>query len=477
MPGFFISHSLRNDKTNIAYGKALSSMSILHHVSAKWLSFIVILSFLVLSAAPALAENQSAPLPVWTKGQVWAVGGERDLSGVLGENLGDLREELSTLGNISVNNLQLTGSAGTWTVFKVAEVRSDTYLLEYSVGLRIQGQIAVNLSGDMPAAGTYLAGSMPNENRSVSANAFLEFVITSHGFVTIDKATMAIVGVVSTSVVDENLTFDASNFPNYSTSFTYRGMMVNLTYEDYAVDENLHLELSSSMDFAPALPLLQFPLSVGDNWTIDSKMTTAGTARGYFNATGLPSSLKSDMTVKNGVFNGSVKVQDLTKLGTMDLNNGTIQPVNQDIKTSMQCVGTKSVSDWAGNIVTVFDVKEKQSGAHTYYSPSTGFLATALVKPQLDMLDGVVALPANSITSALDLNTEVSVASADPSTATGEIAQIGAYQGVEPASLVSSSGTGAADQAPINFIAIAIVGLAAIIGISVLVYSNRKRKV
>ena len=69
------------------------------------------------------------------------------------------------------------------------------------------------------------------------------------------------------------------------------------------------------------------------------------------------------------------------------------------------------------------------------------------------------------------------VASAEPSHATGEIAQIGAYQGVEPASLVSSSGTGAADQAPINFIAITIVGLAAIVGIFVLVYSNRKKKV
>ena len=194
------------------------------------------------------------------------------------------------------------------------------------------------------------------------------------------------------SVVDENLTFDASNFPNYSTSFTSRGIMVNLTYENYAVDESLHLELSSSMDFAPALPLLQFPLTVGNNWTIDSKMTFAGTAKGYFNATGLPTSMKSAMTVKDGAFTSSVKVQDLTKLGTMNLNNGTVLPITQDIKTSMQCVATESVSDWAGDIVTVFDVKEKQSGAHTYYSPNTEFLATALVKPQLDMLDGVLSI-------------------------------------------------------------------------------------
>ena len=101
----------------------------------------------------------------------------------------------------------------------------------------------------------------------------------------------------------------------------------------------------------------------------------------------------------------------------------------------MQCVGTKSISDASGNNITIFDVKEKQSGAHLYYSPNIGFLATALIQPQLSMLNGFVTLPGGSITNSVNLNTEISMTSADPANATDGISRIGSYQGVEPVSL------------------------------------------
>jgi hypothetical protein len=440
-------------------------MSILHSSSVKLFSVVAILSLLIVSSAASMAENQTAPLPTWTKGQTWAVGGEKNLSNVLGENQ-NMLDNLAVLGNITIENLQLTGSAGAWTVFKVADVTQDTYLLEYSIGLRIHGDFNVQLSGSLPRAGNYNVSEMTKVYKVISGDASLNFLVTSHGIATIDKATMGIISVTATSVLDERLTFNATNFPNYTTSGILP-MKVNMTFEDYAIDESLHLKLNSTVDFTPELSLFEFPLAVGDNWTVDSKATFEGDAEGYFNATGLPSSTTSSMVNKNGAFNGSVRIQDLTKLGTMQLNNGTIKPVEQDIQTSMQCVGTKSIDDASGNNITIFDVKEKQSGAHLYYSPNTGFLATALIQPQLSMLNGFVTLPSGSITNSVNLNTEISMTPADPANATNEISQIGSYQGVEPVSLISSgtgsTGLGQDSMMIIIFIAVIVV-IAAIVG-------------
>jgi hypothetical protein len=413
-------------------------MSILHNASVKLISFILVLSLLVVSSAVVMAQDQSAPRPTWTTGQIWALGGERDLSNVLGENLGNLQDTLDLL-NISMNNPQMTGSAGAWVVFKVIEVKQEAYLLEYSTGLRIHGNLGVYLTGLLPRAGIYDLSNMTLENKSVSGDASFNLLITSHGVITMDKGSMAVTGIVSTSVLDESLNFNATNF-------------------------------------TPALSLINFPLTVGNNWTVHSKMTIGGTAEGFFNATGLPSTMDSQLVQKNGVFNGSVRIEDLTSLGTMKMDNGTITPTDRDVQTTMQCIGTKTIDDGSGNNITVYDVKEKESGAHLYFSPNTEFLATALVKPQLDMLSGLVILPGNSIISSLNLNTEISMTSIDTTTATNKISQIGSYQGVEPVSLISSTdttGTGAAqDSTVLIFIMAAIVVI--LVGVGGVLYLRKR---
>ena len=453
-------------------------MNVLHSSSAKLFSIIAILSLLVVSSAAVMAQDRSTPMPAWTKGQTWAVGGEMDLANVAGANLGTMQDTL-TLFNISIDQLQMTGTAAAWMVFKVTDVRQDTYLLEYSAGLCIHGGLDANLTGDLPIEGTYNLFNMTKEKRGIGADACLDQVLTSHGVATIDKATMAIVGVVSTSVLDQRMTFNAHNFPDYSTSISIRGITVNMTYQNYSVAECLHLELASNISFAPALNLLQFPLTVGNNWTIDSKMTFEGTARGNFNATGLPSSMLSGLIQKSGAFNGSVPVQDLTKLGTMQLDNGTFGPVEQNIKATMECVGTTSVGDGPGHNITVFDVKERQSGAHLFYSPDNEFLASALVNPQLDLLNGLVTLPGGSMTNKLKLNTGISMASADPIAATDEISKIGASQGVQPVSLLTPTDTGSAvpgqDPTMMIFFVAAIVVIGAGVG-AVLLLRKRAPK-
>ena len=212
-------------------------MSILHSSSAKLFSVVAILSLLIVSSAASMAENQTAPLPIWTKGQTWAVG-EKNLSNVLGENqnmLDNLRC-LVTSPSITFNSpgQQAPGLFSKWPTRT-----QDTYLLEYSTGLRIHGDFNAQLSGYLPRAGNYNISEMTEVYKVISGNASLNFLVTSHGNATIDKTTMGIISVTSTSVLDERLTFNATNFPNYTTSGALP-MKVNMTFEDYAIDESLH---------------------------------------------------------------------------------------------------------------------------------------------------------------------------------------------------------------------------------------------
>jgi hypothetical protein len=453
-------------------------MGIPHSASAKFISVLAVLSLLFVSSAVVMAQDQSAPLPTWTKGQTWAIGGDKDLSTVLGENLGTLRDNLAMLGNISIDSLHVTGTAGAWTVFKVKNVTADTYLLEYCTGMCVHGTVYVSLHGNLPSAGVQDMGSMIKENKVISVNACLDFMLTCHGVATIDKATMAVISDNSTSVLDESLTFKAVNFPSMSTVMSISGASLNMSYQNYSVSERLHLELASDASFSPSLNLIQFPLVVGDNWTIDSKMTFTGQAKGYFNATGISPLSLSGLIEKDGDFNGSVRVQDLTQLGSMPINNGTIGPVDLNINALMECVGTKVIDDCGSN-VTVYDVVEKQSGVHMYYSPDTEFFASFMMKPQLSSLGGMFSLPAGTITSGMNMNTSMSMASADPATATQEITSIGASQGVQTVSLVSPTDTGSAatgaDSTMTILLLVAIAAIGACIGV-VLLLRNRSKK-
>lgn len=453
-------------------------MGIPHRTSAKFISVLAVLSLLIVSSAVVMAQDQSAPLPTWTKGQTWAIGGDKDLSGLLGENLGTLQNNMALLGNISIDSLQVTGTSGAWAVFKVKDVTADTYLLEYCTGMCIHGTVHVSVHGKMPSAGVQDMSSMTTVNKVVSLNACLDLMLTCHGVATIDKATMALISDNSTSVLDESLVFKAVNFPSMSTVMSISGASMNMSYQNYSVNECLHLELASDASFSPALNLIHFPLAVGDNWTIDSKMNFTGQAKGYFNATGISPSSLSGMIEKTGAFNGSARIQDLTQLGSLPINNGTIGPVQLPLSALMECAGTKTMND-CGISITVFDVVEKQSGVHLYYSPNTEFFASFMMKPQLSSLGGMFSLPAGTITSGLNMNTSMSIASADPTNATKEIATIGASQGVQTVSLVPTTDTVGSAAGPDStmtiLLVVAIAAIGACIGV-VLLLRNRSKK-
>ncbi|HEY3419080.1 MAG TPA: hypothetical protein VGK23_00820 [Methanomassiliicoccales archaeon] len=408
--------------------------------SAKVISILAVFSLLIVSSAAVMAQDQSAPIPTWTKCQTWAIRGESDLSCVAKDNLCTIQKALTDLGqNITIKNLDVKGQACSYIVFKVTDVTEDSYVLGYNAAIHMWAYVNVKMSGDFPVSGVYGLDNMKSVSSSVCGTANLCLTVTSCGTVTIEKSTMAIKRIVSNTTVDQSLSLKVDCTP--SMGAVLNALNVQVTYNALNVSESLHLKLSDTIDFSPALPLLEFPMCVGNDWAVNSTMTVSGKISGVFKETGLPNSILSKIDENAAAFNGTLYLQDLPSLGCIPFDNGSFGPISVDLNTSMACVGVSNADQSCynkGN--TVFDVVESRTGTHIYYSPDTEFITGMSLKPQFG-LESLMSLPTGSIFGPTVTTPTTTVPSSDVTTPT-------VTEGAAPATAAPSSDVVATSPAP-----------------------------
>ena len=480
--------------------------------SAKMISILAVLSLLLLSSAAVMAQGQSAPVPTWTKCQTWAVSGEKNLTSVAKDNLCTIEKALDGLGkNVTIVKLCPFGQASSYVVFKVNNVTDDTYVLGYSAAIHVWAYVDFKISGDFSVSGALGLNGMNSMKGTVSGMASLYLTVTSCGTVTVNKSTMAIERIVSNTAVDQGLSLKVDATPSMGSLLD--ACNVKVTYNALNVSESLHLKLSDTIDFCPALPLLEFPMAVGNDWNVNSTMTVTGKVSGIFKESGVPKSILSKISDRASEFNGTLYLQDLSSLGSVKLDKGAFGPISVQLNTTMTCVGV-SLADQTcydkGN--TVYDVQESRTGTHLYYSPNTEFITGMMVDPKLDLNglttmsaasilgpavpaptatapstdvtttpstpDGVTTpatpsapastagQPDSGILDVVKLNTSVTMAPTDPAVAAQAIGNITTAQGNETLTIPSTADTvtGATPQGstglPVMLAAIAVVGVA-----------------
>ena len=480
--------------------------------SAKIISILAVFSLLIVSSAAVMAQSPSASTPTWTKCQTWAVSGEKNLTSVANDNYCTMKKALADLGNnISIDTLGVKGQASSYVVFKVNDVTEKSYILGYSAAIHAWAYVNVKISGDFPVSGILGLNDMKYMKGSVTGSASLCLAITSCGTVTIDKSTMAIERIVSNTAVDQSLSLKVDCKPSISSILD--ALNVKVTYNVLNVSESLHLKLNDTIDFCPALPLLEFPMSVGNDWAVNTTMTVTGKVAGIFKETGLPNSMLSKISERASAFNGTLYLQDLTSLGSIKLDKGSFGPISIQLNTTMSCVGA-SLADQGcynkGN--TVYDVVEARTGTHIYYSPNTEFISGIMLNPKLDLnslmtmsTDSIIgpsvqppaatnpssdvtetpSTPTNSVVQpgigildAVKLNTSMTMVPTDPAIATHAIENITADPLVttEPttAATTENTVTGATTQDSSGLLGILVV-IGAVIG-GVVVFRMKKKE-
>jgi hypothetical protein len=118
------------------------------------------------------------------------------------------------------------------------------------------------------------------------------------------------------------------NIPNEESNWTGR----SISYENYDMSGDINVFMSVGVQFQPALNIYDFPLSVGDEWVIESTATMTGTYGGMIDISGLPAEIEdnffSSEVLKNaGVDSFPIDLAEVIQNSDEPaMNNGIIGP-------------------------------------------------------------------------------------------------------------------------------------------------------
>lgn len=232
--------------------------------------------FLLLSILP-LAAPQQAELPTWNVGDTWAMG-VRDV------DLGPIFKTLmETTPGITAN---VSGKASYFVIYKVEGEDAQYYRVSVSQGMEM------DLSGTV--SGTQYG-------TTYSSSMCMSMVMKGDGSLYYTKDKLAFAKGDMTLNLTMNLSMDAGAAGSMDMS---GDMTVNMSFT-----------------CSPPLDIFNFPISVGENWTVESVVTTTGRI--------------------TGKITGKVKAMGREQ----SLDNAIDQPISEttNMSLSMSCPGTVDI--------------------------------------------------------------------------------------------------------------------------------------
>jgi hypothetical protein len=195
-------------------------------------------AFLMMAAAQVAAPQ--AGVPTLSVGDSWAMGAKDiDLTSIMNALVENMRQYLSGM------TLNMTGKMSFYELFEVTGQDSQLYNLSANQG--------VEMTADVAFSGSYSGQQMSGAIHSV-------MVLKVNGTMYFTKDDMRLSRYDGTLNLDMTMSGSAGMFGN-----------LNMTMD---ISGNI------SATFNPALNLFDFPISVGDNWAINSTATITGAISG-----------------------------------------------------------------------------------------------------------------------------------------------------------------------------------------------------
>ncbi|NYT15123.1 MAG: hypothetical protein GKC02_04075 [Methanomassiliicoccales archaeon] len=442
----------------------------------------VLAGIMVLSifACCSVASAEATP-PSWEEGDAWAMGFSRDLGAEYADEILSLEGELENLTEpmgLEVNNFDADGNVEFYLVFEVTDDDGTYYTLTADMGQKLQFSLDVEVTGELPKAGTYDSETMPEmEEKTISVDASLDYALWTHVDVQVVKSTMAIQSI--DIEIHGSLIIDASvqNFPNVQTGPEEE----TVSYESMDVWMSADINVEINIDFEPALDIFQFPFDVGDEWVVGSNATISASADGFIDATGLPAEFEEEIFsdevfVANGVNGFPIELDQLVFEGedAPPISNGVLEATTEYIEFDMACVGSNLVTLPNYGAVNVY-ILEINGEQRFYYSPDVKFLTSMDIDFEQLFGESGIEMPFELPEMSED---DTTLGSMDASTAKTGIQEIADYQ----SSISEDAEDGPATGGDINdfffkepYFGIIIVVLVVVVVISV-VFAAVKRK-
>ncbi len=355
------------------------------------IAIVAALMFCALFAPTAAAVSPTANAPTWNDGDSWAMGKSIDLDTEFSEQLDDIQQMLENMtGSASLDEFQVQASASAWSIVEVTEATVSEYVVESRFAARFNAEANIQVTGNMPVAGTRAWGDMyyPNASMTISLDATIDMAYVSEITVVFEKATMAIKSIDTTNSASAIASFDLINMPEQK--FNWSDMSTTYSYKNINFDLDLSIVLDLGVEFSPYLNVIEFPLTYGSNWTVSSLATVTGGLSGHLDINGLSSSeeemlFDNEMLQNAGITDFPIDFSKLSTEGDPKITNGTLEPITQYVNATMECTGVDLVTLPVYNEVDVFEVTVNDGEGKFYYSDDVSFLTSATAS--MDGLD------------------------------------------------------------------------------------------
>jgi hypothetical protein len=333
-----------------------------------------------LFASTASAVVPAANAPIWSEGDSWAIGKSMDLDTEFSEQLDHMEQMLQNMtGSTTLDEFNVQATASAWLKVEVTSVTADEYVVQGKVAMRFNAEANVAATGEMPAAGTKAWDDMnyPTAIKTISVDAAIDMAFVSETTTVFDKSSMAIKSIETTNKGSMVASIDILNLPE--TKFNFSDMSVTYSYRSIDASIDFDMTLNVDVSFAPALNLIEFPLSVGDTWNLSSLASVTGSVSGFLDVKGL-SSADEEMLFDNqmlqdaGITEFPIDFSKLSTEGEPKIVNGTLVPLNQYVNATMECTGLELVTLPVYGEVAIYEITMNGGSEKFYYSDDVHFL-------------------------------------------------------------------------------------------------------
>ena len=362
-------------------------------------AILAIVTGMVLAPPPAAAQ---APVPTHAVGDAVGFGADIDLGALAAPFLEQILAQDAANDNITINELNFTGSANIWVTMEVVEETTSYYTIrEESVeGLSVRFVTSVT-SDLLPQAGVYpgtidpflgcVRPFIPFTTGTSSADIRITSLSTASGLSKWNVSDFALRESRTNYTVDLRATASLRNVPN--VEFNSTACEIVVTYDDSDITVSVDVDTELRVIYAPALDYFNFPILDGETWAAHSDATVGGRVAGTIDVTGLDPNEEreffdplnallaaSGLTV-TGLTGFPINLQEITVAVVADtyLQGGVIDDIPVPVALALHArEDTMTLAD--GTFHTVYLISSVPATGSMFpqcswvYSPDDGFI-------------------------------------------------------------------------------------------------------
>jgi hypothetical protein len=406
----------------------------------------LLVAFATLTAVAFLAPvaRADAPVPTHDVGDNVGFGATLDLGLIADPVLDQIRLLDDMDANITINQLELTGSSDIWVTMEVVGETPDSYSIqtESAAGLRLHF-VADVTSTHFPLAGTYpgntdlggcLLPTFPYATETIFAEAQIDLLETSSGLSTWTVSSFALQDEETNTSYELRSTVTMRNFPTFDFNLT--ACEFTVAYEDSALTLTADVELGLRVLYAPALDYFDFPIADLEIWSANSSATQGGNIRGTIDLVGLDPQEEADFfeSITQALESSGFSVSGLTEfpvvledvtillLGTAYLQDGVIHDITAPVDLTLDA-RERSITLADGNLHTVYLISETPGSPYVcgwVYSPDDGFIVGYRCEVDGTSVFELPNVPANTAEAKMADTKQKYVVFAAPTNALGD---------------------------------------------------------